>query len=129
MNGFELWARTTPLITFDAFDVRVDDLVVLHLNSEACDPAARNERNSPAQYAGSHGYAAAFDWYSSAPGLVNTDNVLTLYDSAGRIVDAALFSDDPLGTAAAASEQQARRSRLRASGRAAAELSEQGFRG
>jgi hypothetical protein len=107
LRGFELWARTASLLTFGELAVKANDLVVVHLNRDECSPNAQDETLSLTQTNAADAYAGAYDWYSSATGLVNTDMVLTLYDARGKIADAALFSDAALGTAAAASEEQA----------------------
>jgi len=113
MDGFQLWERTTPILTFSGLVVQVNDYVVVHLDrlDAVCNPSgAGNEVSSPAQFpafAHSRNYDFAYDWYSDDTGLANTDNVITLYDGALQIVDALLASDDPTGTAAADSEAQA----------------------
>jgi hypothetical protein len=107
MAGFELWSRTSALLEFSAFAVQAGDIIVVHLNSDTCVPNQRSEVTSRSESSAPGTYVTAFDWFSSSPGIANTDTVLTLYDARGKIVDAALFSDDPTGTAAAASEEQA----------------------
>lgn len=103
MNGIQLWHRSGPLVTFGAFEVRADELVVVHANGGlgACRPAPTpDETASPAQFpAASHpgNHDTAYDWYSPAAaptGIVATTNALVLYDSAGVILDAVLLSDD-----------------------------------
>lgn len=107
MAGLELWSRTAALLEFSAFEVKGGDLIVVHLNADECAPGQRNEVASRSEGPGPGTYATAYDWFSRSPGIANTDTVLTLYDAQGKIMDAALFSDDPTGTAAAASEEQA----------------------
>ncbi|HIA01104.1 MAG TPA: hypothetical protein EYN66_04240 [Myxococcales bacterium] len=52
-------------------------------------------------------YDNAYDWYSKDSGLTNTDNVITLYDGQGNVIDAVLVTDEATGTAAGGSETQA----------------------
>jgi hypothetical protein len=107
MHGVELWARTTALLTFGALQVEQDDVIVVHVNASSCAPDFESELLSKTQSTAAGAYATAYDWYATAPGLVSTDLVLTLYDGQGKILDAALFADDTMGSAAAQSEAQA----------------------
>lgn len=102
MNGIQLWHRSGPLVTFGAFEVQAEDLIVVHANGGLadCNPeAAGNESASPGQYpAASYpgNHDAAYDWYSAVitpTGIVATSNALVLYDSAGVIMDAVLLTD------------------------------------
>jgi hypothetical protein len=92
---------------------------VVHLNSGSgtCNPGTgTSETTGPAQQPAAtftRNYDTAFDWYSSDTGLTSTDNVITLYDATGAIMDCVLIDDDndpPSGqtsNVAAASETQA----------------------
>lgn len=102
MNGIQLWHRSGPLVTFGAFEVQAEDLIVVHANGGLgeCRPVATpDETVSPAQFpAASHpgNHDSAYDWYSpvvTPTGIVATSNALVLYDSAGVILDAVLLSD------------------------------------
>lgn len=102
MNGIQLWHRSGPLVTFGAFDVQAEDLVVVHVNGglAECNAASSpSETASPVQFpAASHpgNYDTAYDWYSAAvtpTGIAATSNALVLYDSTGVILDAVLLTD------------------------------------
>lgn len=108
LHGIELWARTAAVLTFGALAVERDDVIVVHFNASTCTPEFESETLSKTQSTAAGTYATAYDWYTTSPGLVSTDLVLTLYDAQGRILDAALLADDTAGTAASASEEQAR---------------------
>jgi hypothetical protein len=72
--------------------------------------ASPSETTAPDQYPGasySGNYDTAYDVYTTDTGLTDTDNVFTLRNGFGQIVDAVLVSDDPTGTAATPSEIQA----------------------
>jgi hypothetical protein len=113
MAGFSLSQRNIALTTFSGLTVAANDFVVVHLDSNdpVCNPtSAPGETTSPSQFpsaAHPRNYDTAYDWYSADTGLVATDNVFTLYDRHGGIVDAVLSADNPTGTTAAASENQA----------------------
>jgi len=113
LGGFSLLERTDTILTFPAFSVATNDIILVHFDSAdlACNPnASGSETASPAEFpaAGFPGnYDSAFDWHIADTGLTATDNVLWILDPLGGIVDAVLVSDDPTGTAAAASETAA----------------------
>jgi len=111
MDGFELWERTASVLTFANLSVQTGDFVVVHLNSAGCNASGSgNETASPAEYPNAthpQNIDIAYDWYSTDSGLASTDNVLTLYDHTGTVVDAVLASDAPTGTATSSSEAQA----------------------
>ena len=113
MTGFVLRERdTTTLLTFPTFNVATNDLIVVHINNTAtCNPGtAINETTSPMQQLAAtftRNYDTAYDFYSADAGLTSTDNVFTLFDSLGGIVDVVFTSDDATGTAAAATETAA----------------------
>ena len=113
ITGMQLYQRNTLALTFDNFQVATDDIIVVHWNKDdaGCNPnESGNEKTSTDQFPNttySANYDAAFDWYVSDNNIVQTDIVLTLTDATGAIIDAVLASDNPSGTAAAASESQA----------------------
>jgi hypothetical protein len=78
-------------------------LVIVHLNSASatCNPGgATQELMTPAdQPMATYGknYDTAYDFYASDTGLTATDNVITLYDSTGAIVDAVLLTTTNTG--------------------------------
>ena len=115
MDGYQLWERIGPLLTFSGLVVATNDYIVVHLNSASttCNPtASAGEIGSPTSLPAAlhpQNYDSAYDWYSSDSGLTNTDNVFTLFDALGGIVDAVFVTDDPTGTAAADTETQAAR--------------------
>jgi hypothetical protein len=100
INGMTLKAGTTAIFNFSAFNVLVNDIIVVHLNatSPTCNPAGGrpNETLSKTQFPAasyaSH-YDSAYDWWSNAGGLANTSLALTLEDRNGKIIDAVLLSD------------------------------------
>jgi len=114
MTGYRLQERdTATLLTFPAFNVATNDLIVVHMaNGAVCNPGtAANETTAPNQQPQamfSANFDGAYDFYSSDTGLTNTDNVFTLYNNLGAIIDAVFVSDDPAGlTAAGGTETQA----------------------
>jgi hypothetical protein len=114
MNGFLLRERESQnLVVFDGLSVATNDVIVVHMGLPAnCNPSGSgNETLGPAQLASAAhptNYDTAYDWYSTDTGLTNTDNVFTLYDDQGRVMDAVLtHRDDNEDTAANPSEIQA----------------------
>lgn len=113
MAGIVLRERVDPILTFGAFQVQSGDIVVVHFNAAnaTCNPgSATAETTSVSQQPASlfpGNYDTAFDWHIADTGITNTDNVMTLYAPDGSIMDAVFVSDDPTGTAAAATETQA----------------------
>jgi hypothetical protein len=102
-------ASTTELnFTFTNFNVLTNDIIVVHLNgaNATCNPGtpqAVNETTSVTQQPASmfaRNFDGAYDWYTGAGdnGLTDTDNVITLYDAAGTIMDCVLVDDDALPT-------------------------------
>lgn len=113
MAGFTIKERTGGSselnFTFPAgFNVQKNDFIVVHENSGSltCNPNAATAEtgainDQPAvMYVGN--YDTAFDFWVTDTGLTATDNVFTLFDSTGAIVDALLASKDPAGTTTAA---------------------------
>lgn len=113
MDGYRLRERTTDVLTFTGLVVAPGDFVVVHFNSAnaTCNPGmSGSETTSVTQQPAAtfaQNYDTAWDWYSTDTGLTATDNVFTVYDATGAIMDAVLVADDPTGTAAAASETAA----------------------
>jgi hypothetical protein len=114
MDGFEVYARTTSIATFSGLVVETGDIIVLHVDSgdDKCNPTgsvseavAKDEQANSAHDAN---YDSAYDWYTDVEGLIATNNVITIYNSLGVVVDAVLVTKDATGSAAAvASETQA----------------------
>lgn len=112
MTGFKLQERTggsgEMVFTFPAFTVATNDLIVVHVNSASatCNPGTATDETTsiidqPAlTYA--RNYDTAYDFYSADPGLVATNNVFTLFDTLGTIVDAVFVTDVSTLTAAGA---------------------------
>ena len=115
LTGFRLLERdTATLLTFPTMTVATNDLIVVHINgaSATCNPGASpNETTSVNQHPSATfaaNFDTAYDLYSTDTGLTDTDNVFTLYDNLGVIVDAVFASNDPAGpTAATGTEVQA----------------------
>jgi hypothetical protein len=113
MQGFQLWQRTTSILTFGALTVATNDIIIVHVNSASatCNPAnSGNETSNKGEFPGfiyPANYDDAWDWYSTSTSLTNTDNVFTLYDDSGVIMDAVLAANAATGTVSAASESQA----------------------
>ena len=114
MTGYRLQERdTATLVTFPTFTVATNDLIVVHMaNGAVCNPGtAANETTAPNQQPQamfSTNFDGAYDFYSSDTGLTFTDNVFTLYNNLGTIIDAVFLSDDPAGiSTATATETQA----------------------
>jgi len=117
LGSFRLTERTGGSgeldFTFPALSVAKNTLIVVHLNSgnAACNPGGATaetlsvSQQPAATFPGN--YDTALDFWASDAGLVATDNVITLYDSTGKIVDAVLIANAPTGTTAAASETAA----------------------
>ena len=101
LDGFQLWERTSAAASFSAgFTVEAGDIVVVHFdhNDTNCNPGGAVSENASitgqpeSTYASN--YDTAWDWWTQDTGITATDNVLTLYDSAGNIVDAVFLADD-----------------------------------
>jgi hypothetical protein len=113
MGGFQIWQRTSWLLTFGPLTVDTDDLILLHFNASSsfCNTnGSGNEFSGTAQFPSAQypmNRDKAWDWFSSATTMISTDNVITLFDDVGAIVDAVLTSNSPVGPAASASETQA----------------------
>jgi hypothetical protein len=113
LEGFEVMERTSSILTFGALIVDAGDFVVLHFdtNDANCNPGGSGDETMAVDEQPMATYGAnfdtAYDWYMTDTGMTDTDNVITVLDPVGTIVDAVFVSDDTTGTAAAASETQA----------------------
>jgi hypothetical protein len=114
MGGFQLWERDVSVLTFGAFNVATNDIIVVHFNSGSatCNPGGNTQETaSIVEQTGTGNYPTAWDWWIADTGITNTDNVITVYDPAAVIVDAVFatdFYDAAMpSTAAAATETQA----------------------
>ena len=93
--------------TFPAgFTVTKNSIIMVHTNSSTpatCNPnGATQELNSPtdqpaATYVGN--YDTAYDFWVDDDGLTATDNVITLYDGTGDIIDAVFLTTTNSGAA------------------------------
>jgi len=104
MSGFKITERTGAgggemTFTFPAnFNVLKNDYVIVHANNGAtCNPnGATSEtmmknQQPLAMFAGN--FDNAYDFWASDDGLTATNNVITLYDPTGAIVDAVFLTD------------------------------------
>jgi hypothetical protein len=120
VQGFQIRERTGNVpagemsFTFPNMLVNKNDFIILHLNkgSNTCNPGGAIDETTTlnqqpaATFTGN--YDMAYDWYADDAGLTNTDNVLTIYNGAGTIIEAVLLTSDSVSTtASAASEAQA----------------------
>lgn len=110
MTGFRITERnggTGELnLTFTNFIVQKNDFVIVHSNNSAtCNPGTSANETTAVNQQPTATFAAnfdtAYDWYAVDNGLTNTNNVITLYDASGAIMDA-VFLSDVTSTAAAA---------------------------
>ncbi len=113
MEGFTLMERTGNLVVFSGLSVATNDIIVVHMNGNnaTCNPAsATDETVGPAENPNSSvstNYDTAYDWYATDNGLTDTDNVFSLWDGLGALVDAVLVADSTSGNAAGGSEDEA----------------------
>jgi Bacterial Ig-like domain len=117
MNGFKLLERDTQTLiaNFAGLIVPTNAIIVVHMGGGlvTCNPnTATSERAGPSEQPSAsfaRNYDTAYDFWSSDTGLTSTDNVVTLYNGAGTIVDAVFLDDDTLAAnnVAAATETQA----------------------
>lgn len=111
-------ANDEMTFTFPAdFNVQKNDFIVIHTananNAATCNPGnATNETTTkdgqPVATFGRN-FDTAFDFYvtDNNGGLVATDNVITVRDNTGAIVDALFVSDNPAGATAATGTEEA----------------------
>jgi hypothetical protein len=107
LEGFKLQERDTQtLVTFTNLVVPTNAIIVVHINkpSTSCNLAGASEEHlSPLEQPTTtftKNYDTAYDWWSADTGLTDTDNVITLYDGLGKIMDAVFLDDDVPATAA-----------------------------
>ncbi|MBX3161901.1 MAG: Ig-like domain-containing protein [Deltaproteobacteria bacterium] len=94
--------------TFPAgFNVQKNDFVIVHTNGIAatCNPAGATQEvttktDQPRAMFGNN-FDSAYDFWANDNGLTATDNVFTLFDAQGAIMDAVFVSNDPNATATA----------------------------
>lgn len=94
-------------------DVAANDIIVLHLasGSATCNPGTSTnettaiDQNPVATFA--RNYDTAWDLFSADTGLTATDNVITVFNSLGDIIDAVLIDDDMAGSNVAAASETA----------------------
>ncbi|HEY1817223.1 MAG TPA: hypothetical protein VGG74_32980 [Kofleriaceae bacterium] len=112
MGGFKLTERLGTVsagelnYTFpQGFNVTKNSIVVFHENSGsgACNPnGATQELLTPTDQPGSNfagNYDTAYDFWGSDAGLTGTDNVITLYDGTGAIIDTVFLDGSGSGAA------------------------------
>ena len=119
LGGFRIQERTGVVangelnLTFPTMNVAKNDMIVVHMNagSATCNPNGATQETATttdqpaASYPGN--YDTAFDIWAADAGLSATDNVLSVWDGTGAIVDAVFVSDDPAGLLTAAATKQA----------------------
>jgi hypothetical protein len=119
LGGFRIQERTGVVangelnLTFPTMNVAKNDMIVVHMNagSATCNPngATQETATTTDQPAASFpgNYDTAFDIWAADAGLSATDNVFSIWDGTGAIVDAVFVSDDPAGLLTAAATKQA----------------------
>jgi hypothetical protein len=118
LSGYSIKERTKTILTFGDLTVNTNDYIIVHAMGSGCNASASpNESSAKAEAPRSthaQNYDTAYDWYatssyssSASTGLTDTDNVFTLLDDTGTILDALLASDDETGNAAGDSESAA----------------------
>lgn len=116
LEGFRVMEHDDVVLAFPDFTVAKNDLVIVHFSNDSdC-----NRGNSPneTQNVDQHPQASfgdnfdtAYDWYPSGngDGMRATDNVLSVVDPLGDMVDAVLLTDGLIGDVSPASEISAAR--------------------
>ncbi len=102
LDGFTVQERTynPPLVTFKGLTVKKNDIIIIHLNGKnsTCNPSgAQNETTGLKQFpksAHANNFDTAYDWYSTDTGLTGTNNIITIYDPNGKVVDVALWVEN-----------------------------------
>jgi hypothetical protein len=115
MENYKLRERDTgSLIDFPAgFLVATNDIIVVHMNvgSSTCNPnGAVSETTAKDQQPNAsfpQNYDTAWDFWSTDNGLTNSNNVFTLYDGVGTIMDAVFTADPSIATTASGTTNQA----------------------
>ena len=97
MDSFVLKERDATVLTFTGLSVATGDFVLVHFNggSATCNPdgISGGEVDSK-DGGGATTVAGAWDWFSTDKGLTSTDNVFSLYDATGAIMDAVFVTED-----------------------------------
>lgn len=111
LEGFQVTERTSTILTFPTLVVNTNDFVILHFDNADCNPDGAADETMAADEQPvatySTNFDTAYDLYMTDTGMTSTDNVITLLNPSGAIVDAVLLSDNATGTAANGSESQA----------------------
>jgi hypothetical protein len=119
MTGFKVTERTgngangEMSLTFPTFTVAKNDIIVVHLNSlnATCNAGGATQEtasvNEQPKSTFGNNFDTAFDFYNDDTGITSTDNVITLFDANGAIIDAVFVTDDATGTAASGTETAA----------------------
>jgi hypothetical protein len=100
VEGFEFRERTSLVLKLPRIYVKKNEYIIIHYNANStnCNPdVATHETQSPNEKPQSQvktNYDTAYDLYSTYSGMVATDNVLTLYDANGKIMDAVMVTKD-----------------------------------
>ncbi|MFN2572286.1 MAG: Ig-like domain-containing protein, partial [Gemmatimonadales bacterium] len=119
IGGFHIQERTGSVasnelsFSFPTMTVATNDMIVVHVNaaSATCNPGGATQETlaknqQPAASFGGN-YDNAFDFWATDNGLTSTDNVLTILNGIGAIVDAVFASDDPAGLTTTTATKQA----------------------
>ncbi len=117
MTGYKLQERngnTGELaFVFPTFVVQKNDIIVVHTTGvvATCNPGNATAETTTVLDQPSatftNNFDTAFDFWAVDNGLTSTDNVFTLFDANGVIIDALFASDDPAGATAAAATETA----------------------
>ncbi len=113
LEGVLFKERTKTVFTWEQGEVPWGTFIIVHFNAMdlECNPAmSGSEMNAPDEYSSAlytGNFDNAYDVYVEDDGLVATDNVLTLYNADGSIMDAIFVSDAPLGSTAQDTDKQA----------------------
>jgi hypothetical protein len=98
VQGFRIMERTTTVMNFPTMNVQKNDYIIIHVNggNATCNPGTATSetmsKNERPQASNARNFDTAYDWYTTHSGLVSTDNVITLLDGTGKIVDAVFLS-------------------------------------
>ena len=104
MGGIQIKERNVVVHTFGALDVVKNDIIVLHFasGSATCNPGTSvSETTIAGQPVGTfaRNYDTAFDIFTTDGGITDTDNVISVLDKLGAIVDAVLIENNDNSTA------------------------------
>ena len=93
MLDIALKERNDVVLTFTEFTVDQDDLIVVHFNGfdATCNPKSSGNETMAVDENPNFTYGVnidnAFDWYTTDPGLVGTDNVISLLNPDASMMD------------------------------------------